>query len=743
MKTRLLFLALAFFCSRLVAQDYHEINFSGINADPDLVFVKNLTQGTELLMAGNKTLRLVMQNVSVPGQQVFTKRELNIFPNPFEHYCHIEFINERTGRVHIQIFGITGRLIYQYTSELALGQHSFLLAGVPAGLYIVKVQTSTRLQSGKFVATGQGKGAVSLQHTSEAPLKITWAENDLPTAPTSLGSGKGNDIVEMDFFTGDEMLFIGIADGFGNTGMYASPGEKQNYSFNFHPYVHCDEPTEIVDVTNPITGLTWMDRNLGASQVATSTDDEAAFGYLFQWGRFADGHQCRNSATTSLVSDIDQPPHSDFIITSEPDYDWRIPQHDNLWQGMYGINNPCPAGYRLPTESEFEAERLSWSSNDKEGAFDSPLKLPSPSNRHFDNGAIFYDGYTSYITSSISGIGVRTLGFSHADANVDDYVRAYGYPVRCIKHIPSSPGTIGSLDCNGASVEGSIVEGHYANNVSLSVSYTGGNGDEHYGQIEPSSGIKGLTATLAPGTFAEGDGTLTYIISGLPQGSGTASFALSIGGQACIASVAIEPYCWSSFNTTEVVDVVNPITGRVWMDRNLGAARVAESSDDPLSYGDLFQWGRAADGHECRNSETTTELSTSDQPGHGDFILAPDPPNYDWRNPQNDDLWQGVEGINNPCPTGYRIPTDSEWYEEIASWTTDNANSAFDSPLKLPVAGTRHYPNGSVEDFGYFGAYISSSVNGEWAIYLGFDKHQVSIVSHSRAQGYSVRCIKD
>jgi hypothetical protein len=34
----------------------------------------------------------------------------------------------------------------------------------------------------------------------------------------------------------------------------------------------------VVDVTNPATGRTWMDRNLGASRAATSSTDEQAYG---------------------------------------------------------------------------------------------------------------------------------------------------------------------------------------------------------------------------------------------------------------------------------------------------------------------------------------------------------------------------------------------------------------------------------------------------------------------------------
>jgi predicted secreted hydrolase len=41
-------------------------------------------------------------------------------------------------------------------------------------------------------------------------------------------------------------------------------------------------------------------------------------------------------------------------------------------------------------------------------------------------------------------------------------------------------------------------------------------------------------------------------------------------------------------------------TGRVWLDRNLGAKQVATSGHDTDSYGSLYQWGRGKDDHEDR-----------------------------------------------------------------------------------------------------------------------------------------------
>ena len=188
--------------------------------------------------------------------------------------------------------------------------------------------------------------------------------------------------------------------------------------------------------------------------------------------------------------------------------------------------------------------------------------------------------------------------------------------------------------------------------------------------------------------------------------------------------------------------VYNPKTGKTWMDRNLGANRVAQSSTDSEAYGDLYQWGRGTDGHEKRTSGTTSTLSSSNNPGHGNFILAPNSP-HDWRNPQNPNLWQGVNGTNNPCPPGFRLPTEAEWEAERQSWSNNNAADAFKSPLRLPVAGNRNGSNGSLGLVGSYGSYWSATVDGTNARRLYFYSSNALMDSDNRAYGRSVRCLKD
>ncbi|MDO5976708.1 FISUMP domain-containing protein [Flavivirga jejuensis] len=186
---------------------------------------------------------------------------------------------------------------------------------------------------------------------------------------------------------------------------------------------------------------------------------------------------------------------------------------------------------------------------------------------------------------------------------------------------------------------------------------------------------------------------------------------------------------------------ITSATGKIWMDRNLGASQVATSSNDADAYGDLYQWGRAADGHESRTSSTTATLATSDTPGHGDFITNSSP--ADWRSSQNDNLWQGVSGTNNPCPSGYRLPTEAEWGNERTSWDSNNSAGAFASPLKLPVAGYRRSSSGSLYNVGSYGLYWSSTVSGTNASTLYFLSSDAYMNSYGRAYGFSVRCLKD
>lgn len=197
---------------------------------------------------------------------------------------------------------------------------------------------------------------------------------------------------------------------------------------------------------------------------------------------------------------------------------------------------------------------------------------------------------------------------------------------------------------------------------------------------------------------------------------------------------------------TVVYGSVSGQNNTCWLDRNLGAFQVCTSSTDEKCYGDLFQWGRGDDGHQDRNSETTSNLSLTDKPGHSDFIINTPKPNS-WHYPFSH-LWQtNKKNINNPCPSGWRVPTNSELSSELTSWINNNNVGAYNSTLKWPSAGARSY-DGTLINVGSNGYVWSSTLifGNDGSIFVSlftFSSSNASIISMPSVFGLSVRCILD
>jgi hypothetical protein len=207
--------------------------------------------------------------------------------------------------------------------------------------------------------------------------------------------------------------------------------------------------------------------------------------------------------------------------------------------------------------------------------------------------------------------------------------------------------------------------------------------------------------------------------------------------------------------------VTSSSTGRIWMDRNLGASRVATAANDTESYGDLFQWGRKADGHEKNRSysevyftASTTSKLTSTQEVSNKFVNN-NSPNYDWTNnwdisePWATDLVNNiVGGLNNPCPNGFRVPTFNELEAErlgLAGLSSPLTMDAFaNSFLKIPGGGYWHLSaNGEFPGvlWGLWSSAASSNgVNGK---VLRFYSGTLQWLDQNKGAGYCVRCIKD
>jgi len=196
-------------------------------------------------------------------------------------------------------------------------------------------------------------------------------------------------------------------------------------------------------------------------------------------------------------------------------------------------------------------------------------------------------------------------------------------------------------------------------------------------------------------------------------------------------------YVDSNGNSMEI-----PVT-KLWLDRNLGAQRAAIIINDSLASGDLFQWGRLADGHQKRRSQTVEILSSNIIPGHDKFIISPLNSN-DWLENTNDSLWNDLENTNCSCPDGWRVPTIDELGMELNSWKTKNMDGAFDSSLKWVSTGNRD--NHGTERYSEYWGFIWTSTtqdNGMVYSLAIIGSNTAEIITSARIFGMAVRCVKD
>ena len=547
-----------------------------------------------------------------------------------------------------------------------------------------------------------------------------------------------------------------------------------------------------------VDGVIWAPVNCGY-RPETSDDKGYPYGKCYQWGRkYGQGYKGRlyidntlgetADATSAVVSDArvslevgQNVLNKDIYYMSSNYQDWTYESNDQLWNSgtesapVKTIYDPCPLGWRVPTYLEMQSLKDGVMSADEHGhtGFIFRPKTNPDSDRSVFltiGGRWTSFGYADdrefvgyYWTSKPASNGQAYYYLLHESSNLlDDNIRMYGCSVRCVQD-KAKMEPISSLTVNETFVD--LLVGQYAYVTAF---------------VDPASvyDILWQSSDTSIATVDHQNGKVTGI------SEGTVTISASAGGLTASCSVHVaEPVDYiDEYGVNHGTGVI--IDNVYWAPVNCGY------TSGVFAYGKLYQWGRKyGQGYTGKMandygiiSETYSDWTLPTYASGGvsaakgniasnSNVFFNSNSNEDWIDPQNDGLWNAgtesdpVKTSYDPCPEGWRVPTESEmdhlvenysdivsysgkrgkWFSGTTAYSTDVAR------IFLPAAGGMADDGFQAKTRGAMGCYWTSGVRGpnryndystSCAMSFSQSSTGAGVSIYERALGLSVRCVQ-
>ena len=452
----------------------------------------------------------------------------------------------------------------------------------------------------------------------------------------------------------------------------------------------CDRSEPITDFPAPeagviIKGVHWATRNVAAPGTFAANPEDA--GMFFQWNR-------RMGWTYINESPVNADGATNWASGNPGGAEWAVE------------NNPCPPGWRVPTQEEWMSLRDAgsrWQTvNGVEGrlfgSVSNGIFLPAAGFLYGANGGLRDEATLGlYWSSTPSGNNqARNITFSSRLAGMRPNPRNSGYSIRCVR----APVT--GVTLNETSLL--LVVGVSKPIVATVEPACATNRNVTWTSANPSIAVvddNGIVTAVSVGTAS--------IIATTVDGEKTASSTVTVVG----------------LNTSLSGVTIN---GRRWATRNVDTP--GYFVDSPANAGMFYQWNR-------RIGWTYTDTLIN---SNGDTT-------WDYSVPAG----IGWTSLNNPCPRGWRVPTASELEalkNQGSVWMTYNGVhgrlfGTIPNVIFLPAAGWLYGDDGERRDRAALGFYWSSTANDHQARNLTFSNNLKEMRSGHRNAGYTIRCIAE
>lgn len=205
-----------------------DITFTSDGEELESVSIKNITRNISIDLRPQDILRLDLES---NNELVFDKTNLfKIYPNPTDQNTNVFFFNSDAGYVRTHVANLDGKVIINDNRLLPRGGHLYKLSGLQRGVYIVTIHTTINIYSEIIISSNQSKSQPSYEyHNSVSSISA----NDYETGSLLNVDSTQDEIVNMKYSLGDQLLFIGQSTELKNDTIYTTPDVSQLYTFYF------------------------------------------------------------------------------------------------------------------------------------------------------------------------------------------------------------------------------------------------------------------------------------------------------------------------------------------------------------------------------------------------------------------------------------------------------------------------------------------------------------------------------